>query len=81
MEESGMCTVPGGLARVKKQFEKDKIASSCNTLSQYQYQHQKRSEQVILLQVTDKSHRVEVLSSRANVESPLFSGTFIFITH
>ncbi|KAF5910751.1 hypothetical protein HPG69_004840 [Diceros bicornis minor] len=45
MEESEMCTVPGGLARVKKQFEKDKIASSCNTYSQYQYQHQNRSEQ------------------------------------
>ncbi|XP_066202554.1 xin actin-binding repeat-containing protein 2 isoform X2 [Saccopteryx leptura] len=45
MEEPDMCTVPGGLARVKKQFEKDKIASSCNTFSQYQYQHQNRSEQ------------------------------------
>lgn len=51
MEESGMCTVPGGLARVKKQFEKDKFASSCNTLSQYQYQHHNRSEQVMWLQV------------------------------
>ncbi|KAM8901494.1 xin actin-binding repeat-containing protein 2-like isoform 1-T1 [Lycaon pictus] len=48
MEESRMCTVPGGLARVKKQFEKDKIASSCNTLSQYQYQHEKRSEQEVI---------------------------------
>uniref|UniRef100_A0A8C0TUI3 LIM zinc-binding domain-containing protein n=2 Tax=Canis lupus familiaris TaxID=9615 RepID=A0A8C0TUI3_CANLF len=48
MEESRMCTVPGGLARVKKQLEKDKIASSCNTLSQYQYQHEKRSEQEVI---------------------------------
>ncbi|XP_054418372.1 xin actin-binding repeat-containing protein 2 [Pteronotus mesoamericanus] len=48
MEESDMCTVPGGLARVKKQFEKDKIASSCNTFSQYQYQHQNRSEQEVI---------------------------------
>ncbi|XP_029790308.1 xin actin-binding repeat-containing protein 2 [Suricata suricatta] len=48
MEESGMCTVPGGLAKVKRQFEKDKIASSCNTLSQHQYQHQNRSEQEII---------------------------------
>ncbi|XP_012382955.2 xin actin-binding repeat-containing protein 2 isoform X1 [Dasypus novemcinctus] len=47
-EESEMCTVPGGLARVKKQFEKDKIASSCNSFSQYQYQHQKRSEQEVI---------------------------------
>ncbi|KAM8789186.1 xin actin-binding repeat-containing protein 2 isoform 1-T1 [Rhynchonycteris naso] len=48
MEEPDMCTVPGGLARVKKQFEKDKIASSCNTFSQYQYQHQNRSEQEVI---------------------------------
>ncbi|XP_034863735.1 xin actin-binding repeat-containing protein 2 isoform X2 [Mirounga leonina] len=48
MEESRMCTVPGGLARVKKQFEKDKFASSCNTLSQYQYQHHNRSEQEVI---------------------------------
>lgn len=49
MEEADMCTVPGGLARVKQQFEKDKIASSYNSFSQHQYQHQNRSEQVILL--------------------------------
>uniref|UniRef100_A0A667H3P8 Xin actin binding repeat containing 2 n=1 Tax=Lynx canadensis TaxID=61383 RepID=A0A667H3P8_LYNCA len=61
MEESGMCTVPGGLARVKKQFEKDKIASSCNTLSQYQYQHQKRSEQEII-------HSSQVDISRSSQE-------------
>lgn len=62
LEESEMCTVPGGLARVKKQFEKDKIASSCNTFTQYQYQHQDRSEQVVLLLVKDKSCLVEMLS-------------------
>nr|XP_058909926.1 xin actin-binding repeat-containing protein 2 isoform X3 [Kogia breviceps] len=48
LEESEVCTVPGGLARVKKQFEKDKIASSCNTFTQYQYQHQDRSEQEVI---------------------------------
>ncbi|KAI4544131.1 hypothetical protein MG293_004397 [Ovis ammon polii] len=48
LEESEMCTVPGGLARVKKQFEKDKSASSSNTFTQYQYQHQNRSEQIKL---------------------------------
>jgi hypothetical protein len=46
MEESEVCTVPGGLAKVKKQFEKDEMASSCNTFSQYKYQHGNRSEQV-----------------------------------
>ncbi|XP_054579399.1 xin actin-binding repeat-containing protein 2 isoform X2 [Eptesicus fuscus] len=48
MEEADMCTVPGGLARVKQQFEKDKIASSYNTFSQHQYQHQNRSEQEVI---------------------------------
>nr|KAF6354137.1 xin actin binding repeat containing 2 [Pipistrellus kuhlii] len=48
MEEADMCTVPGGLARVKQQFEKDKIASSYNSFSQHQYQHQNRSEQEII---------------------------------
>ncbi|XP_049743321.1 xin actin-binding repeat-containing protein 2 [Elephas maximus indicus] len=48
MEESEMCSVPGGLARVKRQFEKDEIASTRNTLSQYQYQHQNRSEQEVI---------------------------------
>ncbi|XP_073927121.1 xin actin-binding repeat-containing protein 2 isoform X1 [Castor canadensis] len=48
MEESEVCTVPGGLAKVKKQFEKDEMASSCNTFSQYKYQHGNRSEQEII---------------------------------
>ncbi|XP_074193490.1 xin actin-binding repeat-containing protein 2 isoform X1 [Rhinolophus sinicus] len=48
MEESEMCTVPGGLARVKKQFEKDKTDSSYNIFSQYQYQHRNRSEQEVI---------------------------------
>uniref|UniRef100_F6V199 Xin actin binding repeat containing 2 n=2 Tax=Ornithorhynchus anatinus TaxID=9258 RepID=F6V199_ORNAN len=43
-EESETCTVPGGLASVKKQFEKEEITASQNTFSQYQYQH--KSDQV-----------------------------------
>lgn len=72
MEESGMCTVPGGLARVKKQFEKDKFAASFNTLSQYQHQHHNRSEQVMRLQVMDKPHTVECSHFSANAESPVW---------
>lgn len=45
MEESEVCTVPGGLAKMKKQFEKDEVTSTCNGFSEYQYQHQSRSEQ------------------------------------
>ncbi|XP_006879542.1 PREDICTED: xin actin-binding repeat-containing protein 2-like [Elephantulus edwardii] len=50
MEESAMCTVPGGLARVKRQFEKDEVASSQNIFSQYQHQHQhhSRAEQEVI---------------------------------
>lgn len=55
-----MCTVPGGLARVKKQFEKDQVASSRHTFSQYQHQLQNRSEQVTLLQLMDKSGMIEM---------------------
>ncbi|XP_004646442.1 xin actin-binding repeat-containing protein 2 [Octodon degus] len=48
MEESTMCTVPGGLAGVKKRFEKDEIISSRDTFSQFQYQHQNRTEQEVI---------------------------------
>ncbi|KAK2493624.1 hypothetical protein MC885_016265 [Smutsia gigantea] len=61
MEESEMCTVPAGLARMKKQFEKDKAASSCNTFSQYQHQHQDRSEQEVI-------HSSQVDISRSSQE-------------
>uniref|UniRef100_A0A8C9QHM0 Xin actin binding repeat containing 2 n=1 Tax=Spermophilus dauricus TaxID=99837 RepID=A0A8C9QHM0_SPEDA len=72
MEESEMCTVPGGLAKVKKQFEKDKISSSCNTFSQYQYQHQNRSEKEVIHssqemrrndQEVSKAHGIDVLQT------------------
>ncbi|XP_038193477.1 xin actin-binding repeat-containing protein 2 isoform X1 [Arvicola amphibius] len=45
MEESEVCTVPGGLAKMKKQFEKDEMTSTSNAFSEYQYHHQSRSEQ------------------------------------
>ncbi|XP_055966281.1 xin actin-binding repeat-containing protein 2 isoform X1 [Sorex fumeus] len=61
MEESEMCTVPGGLARVKKQFEKDQMASSCNNFSQHQYQHQNKSEQAVI-------YNSQVNISRSNQE-------------
>ncbi|XP_008059471.1 xin actin-binding repeat-containing protein 2 isoform X2 [Carlito syrichta] len=61
MEESEMCTVPGGLAKVKKQFE-DEITSSRNTFAQYQYQHQNRSEQEV-------THSSQVDISRSGQET------------
>ncbi|XP_045414879.1 xin actin-binding repeat-containing protein 2 isoform X1 [Lemur catta] len=47
MEESEMCTVPGGLAKVKKHFE-DEVTSSRNAFAQHQYQQQNRSEQEVI---------------------------------
>ncbi|XP_035302344.1 xin actin-binding repeat-containing protein 2 isoform X2 [Cricetulus griseus] len=45
MEESEVFTVPGGLAKMKKQFEKDEVTSTCKAISECQYQHQSRYEQ------------------------------------
>ncbi|ELW62304.1 Xin actin-binding repeat-containing protein 2 [Tupaia chinensis] len=60
MEESETCTVPGGLAKVKEQFEKDRITSH-NTFAQCQYQQQNRSEQEII-------HSSQVDISRSSEE-------------
>ncbi|XP_021048770.1 xin actin-binding repeat-containing protein 2 isoform X1 [Mus pahari] len=45
MEESDVCTVPGGLAKMKRQFEKDEMTSTCNAFSEYQYRQESRAEQ------------------------------------
>ncbi|NXO55601.1 XIRP2 protein, partial [Aramus guarauna] len=38
-EKTKFCTVPGGLAAVRKQFEKVQMTSSQKTFAQYQHQH------------------------------------------
>ncbi|NXJ37470.1 XIRP2 protein, partial [Ciconia maguari] len=38
-EKAKFCTVPGGLAAVRKQFEKVQMTSSQKTFAQYQHQH------------------------------------------
>ncbi|PKU49446.1 xin actin-binding repeat-containing protein 2 [Limosa lapponica baueri] len=38
-EKTNFCTVPGGLAAVRKQFEKVQMTSSQKTFAQYQHQH------------------------------------------
>ncbi|KAF1505981.1 Xin actin-binding repeat-containing protein 2, partial [Megadyptes antipodes antipodes] len=51
-EKTKFCTVPGGLAAVRKQFEKVQMTSSQKTFAQYQHQHksvQKKKEQSNLL--------------------------------
>uniref|UniRef100_A0A8C5WM99 Xin actin binding repeat containing 2 n=1 Tax=Leptobrachium leishanense TaxID=445787 RepID=A0A8C5WM99_9ANUR len=52
LNESEMCTVPGGLASMKKQFEKSDVASSHSTMTQYQHKAVKetrRSNQVTFM--------------------------------
>ncbi|XP_033899972.3 xin actin-binding repeat-containing protein 2-like isoform X1 [Acipenser ruthenus] len=40
VEESEVCSMPGGLASVKKQFESQEMSSSHNTVTQYHYQQE-----------------------------------------
>ncbi|MGH0142764.1 UNVERIFIED_CONTAM: hypothetical protein FKN15_076788 [Acipenser sinensis] len=44
VEESEVCSMPGGLASVKKQFESQEMSSSHNTVTQYHYQHKSVQE-------------------------------------
>uniref|UniRef100_A0A8C9SNE2 Xin actin binding repeat containing 2 n=1 Tax=Scleropages formosus TaxID=113540 RepID=A0A8C9SNE2_SCLFO len=56
-EESGACSLPGGLASVKKQFESQELASSSqSTVTQYHYQQ--RSVQISHEQSTHESNVV-----------------------
>lgn len=44
MDDSDICTLPGGLASVKKQFEVQESGSSHSTVTQFQYQHKSIQE-------------------------------------
>ncbi|XP_064419792.1 xin actin-binding repeat-containing protein 2 [Latimeria chalumnae] len=50
--ETEACTLPGGLASVKKQFEGQEIASSHSTVTQYHYQHKSVQEVISTSEVT-----------------------------
>ncbi|XP_029461531.1 xin actin-binding repeat-containing protein 2 isoform X2 [Rhinatrema bivittatum] len=63
IEESETCTVPGGLASVKKQFEKGDMASSHNTFAQYQYQQKSVQEVRSSSEVTVKRSSQETKKS------------------
>ncbi|XP_075385804.1 xin actin-binding repeat-containing protein 2 [Tenrec ecaudatus] len=69
MEESEMRSVPGGLARVKRQFE-DEIAASRNTFSQYQHQQQSRSAQDVIgssqISISRRSQEMEGTEQEAS---------------
>ncbi|NXY76421.1 XIRP2 protein, partial [Glareola pratincola] len=60
-EKTKFCTVPGGLAAVKKQFEKVQMTSSQKTFAQYQ--HQQKFVQVtiaFLILINEVSHHEQV---------------------
>ncbi|XP_069081367.1 xin actin-binding repeat-containing protein 2 isoform X2 [Pleurodeles waltl] len=59
-EDTETCTVPGGLASMKKQFEKGDITSSHNTFAQYQYQHTSVKEVRSSSEVTVQSSTQEI---------------------
>ncbi|XP_043931536.1 xin actin-binding repeat-containing protein 2 isoform X1 [Protopterus annectens] len=65
MDESDICTLPGGLASVKKQFEIQETGSSHSTVSQYQYQHKsvqevKTTSEVIVHHTISSEHKENV---------------------
>ncbi|KAM6945664.1 uncharacterized protein xirp2a [Aplochiton taeniatus] len=59
MEESEACTLPGGLASVKKQFESQEFASSTSqsSVTQISYQHRSVQEVSSSAEVTVRSSR------------------------
>uniref|UniRef100_A0A8C3RS47 LIM zinc-binding domain-containing protein n=1 Tax=Chelydra serpentina TaxID=8475 RepID=A0A8C3RS47_CHESE len=85
-ESEEACTVPGGLASVKKQFEKWETASSQKTIDQHQYEH-KSVQVIIILNNYNKIPGVEkpfcssfliaVVNATMNEEIPKISTQFL----
>ncbi|KAK4817260.1 hypothetical protein QYF61_005473 [Mycteria americana] len=53
-EKAKFCTVPGGLAAVRKQFEKVQTTSSQKTFAQYQHQHKSVQVTIAFLILTNE---------------------------
>nr|XP_048725937.1 xin actin-binding repeat-containing protein 2 [Caretta caretta] len=74
IEESETCTVPGGLASIKKQFEKWETASSQKTIDQHQYEHKsvqevKSSSQLTVSSSSREAEQNEVTSKGTQLEA------------
>ncbi|KAM4626110.1 xin actin-binding repeat-containing protein 2 [Discoglossus pictus] len=65
LEQSEDCTVPGGLASMKKHFEKSEVASSHSAVSQYQYQHKSVKE-------TRRTNEVTITNSMEAAEQQAY---------
>ncbi|NWQ89244.1 XIRP2 protein, partial [Burhinus bistriatus] len=59
-EKTKFCTVPGGLAAVRKQFEKVQMTSSQKTFAQYQHQHKSVQVTILTNEVCPVSHHEQV---------------------
>ncbi|XP_036401819.1 xin actin-binding repeat-containing protein 2 isoform X1 [Megalops cyprinoides] len=62
-EEAEVCSLPGGLASVKKQFESQEIASSQSTVTQFHFQSRTVQEVSSSSEVTVRSRGREVTPS------------------
>ncbi|XP_041119738.1 xin actin-binding repeat-containing protein 2-like isoform X2 [Polyodon spathula] len=72
VEESEVCSMPGGLASVKKQFESQEMSSSHSTVTQYHYQHKSVQEvsstdEVIVKSSTRRAEQKENVPSSHQV--------------
>ncbi|XP_069472375.1 xin actin-binding repeat-containing protein 2 isoform X2 [Ambystoma mexicanum] len=77
MEESESCTVPGGLASMKKQFEKGDLTSSQHTFAHYQYQqHASVKEIRSSSQITVQSSMQEVKQTDETTNAARECSTF-----
>ncbi|KAI1898291.1 hypothetical protein AGOR_G00070810 [Albula goreensis] len=65
VEEAEVCSLPGGLAGVKKQFESQEIVSSQSTVTQYHIQH--RSVQEVSSEVTTRTTTRDLIPSSQQV--------------
>ncbi|XP_025892107.1 xin actin-binding repeat-containing protein 2 [Nothoprocta perdicaria] len=71
-EETEPSTVPGGLARVKKQFEKGQMTSSQNTFAQYQHksvQEMSSSRQHTVSSSSRETEDNEITSKESHMET------------
>ncbi|XP_063789661.1 xin actin-binding repeat-containing protein 2 [Pseudophryne corroboree] len=77
LEESEACTVPGGLASMKKHFEKTDNVSSRSAASQYQYQHRsvketKKSNEIAFTRSSQAAEHHETQFSACDTEQVSF---------
>ncbi|NWU88901.1 XIRP2 protein, partial [Upupa epops] len=69
-EKSKLCTVPGGLEAVRKQFEKVKMTSSKKLFAQYQHKHKSVQKNLLLVLFLFVSRKHQVALSTQYQAAP-----------